>query len=70
MSTKNTVKVVHGSEVAEVAVVRGSTIGDVLEALGIKTSGMQIKVGQEKKTVSCAATPGQVILLIPHVVAG
>ncbi len=66
----NTVKVVHGAEVAEVAVVDGATIGDVLDALDINASNQQIKVGKEKKTTSCEVHPGQVILLIPHVVAG
>ncbi len=64
------ITVINGSDIAEVAAVAGSTIADVLDAIGTSSDGMQIKIGNEKKNLSCGVSEGDVIMLVPNVVAG
>ncbi len=66
----NSVTLINGSDIIQVVCVEGATVADVLDAAGICSEGYQIKIGNEKVTVGASVSGGDVVLLVPNVVAG
>jgi hypothetical protein len=64
------VTVVCGTEISSVVARAGSTVGDVLDALQMDSDGYQVKIGNRKVSISASVNPGDVVVLVPHVVAG